>query len=290
MKHIDDEFLIRKEMQWLAYLCILLIVLTACDFILLLLLGHGIELYQYEIVVYSFDVFFVCSTSFVQTNFVLTQFIKKQEQRKLADIGLDLTQKMPMIDVLRNQRAFEVFMRHCVNELSVESLLFLVEVGQYKATLTSYKAPDALTQFAALDMATVNLQQLLLDNRKRTIAKPSPADVDTPAPKDPLASIWKFSPLPSDAEITAGQAQRRDSDPLFRQFQQSILDRKWLPISLALRPLRQSLNQSFLGCDGPQQMSKSMKNLKIVISDPAEPDAGHDIDELVFGNENENGN
>ena len=47
------------------------------------------------------------------------------------------TKHISMIDILRDKDGFESFVRHCVSEMSVENVLFLVEVAQYRASVLS---------------------------------------------------------------------------------------------------------------------------------------------------------
>ena len=52
--------------------------------------------------------------------------------------------KIGLIDVLTNEIAFESFIQHCAFECSVENVLFLIEIVQYKAILQKYNVPEKL--------------------------------------------------------------------------------------------------------------------------------------------------
>ncbi len=51
--------------------------------------------------------------------------IRSEENMKMDE--MQNMQPIVMGDVLTNHRLFQAFMRHCVSEMNVENLLFLVE-------------------------------------------------------------------------------------------------------------------------------------------------------------------
>ena len=49
-----------------------------------------------------------------------------------------------MFDVLNNKSGFEAFIQHCLSEMSVENILFIVEIGQFKGMLLKHNVPEKL--------------------------------------------------------------------------------------------------------------------------------------------------
>jgi len=265
---INDQFHIRTEIKYLFYL---VCFATFYDVIALVLLMVGsVPLYIFETILYSFDVLFIGGTCFVQTKFVLCLLTNSLNRAECEQPNVPLS----MADCLRHKYSFELFMRHCVNELSVESLLFLVEVAQFKATFASYNATDKASVFCSLNVETANLREILLNNRKQAT---EPDEPETPS--DPKPMTLSLMPLPlllekslskkSQDECTsqpdAESSAAGTVDP-FRQFQASILHRTWLPISKQFQISRANQTNPLIENDG--LASKSQLSLSI-IRDPA---------------------
>jgi len=71
-----------------------------------------------------------------------------------------------MVDVLRSKNGFKALITHCVSEMNVEGILFLVEVSQYKEKLkrTGDCGENRITAHN-LNVFTTNLHSVLLEAR-----------------------------------------------------------------------------------------------------------------------------
>eukprot|EP01083_Nonionella_stella_P111746 327997_1 len=266
IKRINDQFHLRQEMQSLGKW---VLFLTASSLATSVLIYNLSPLYIFDTIVYSFDVLFIVCSSYIQTKSVLKALIRDlKEIKRNASVS---KHKITMLDILRDQVAFEAFMRHCVNELSVESLLFLVEVAQYKATLSKHQAPDPLSQFYSLNVQKVNLREILLDSRfeqrlsitqdcfpmdgRSNSTRRSIIDFVDSHSRSTGRSTGRSSSVASNPATSSARKEHK-----FRIFQQSILDRKWLPISWQVPPSNEKDSSHSL-LPQTQIASKSMRNL-----------------------------
>ena len=109
IKTINDEFKIRKEMQYLSYLAYF-VILTSIIAILLLAVAN-IPIHIFESITYSFDVIFIFSSCYIQTKWVLNEFIQNLNKVRSQKSKQNATEnKLGMVDILRNKTSFEAFM------------------------------------------------------------------------------------------------------------------------------------------------------------------------------------
>ena len=54
----------------------------------------------------------------------------------------EANKQITMLHVLRDRLGFESFVQHCLRELSVENILFLLEIAQFKETLLRHNVPE----------------------------------------------------------------------------------------------------------------------------------------------------
>eukprot|EP00484_Ammonia_sp_Unknown_P023839 CAMPEP_0197033418 /NCGR_PEP_ID=MMETSP1384-20130603/11833_1 /TAXON_ID=29189 /ORGANISM="Ammonia sp." /LENGTH=631 /DNA_ID=CAMNT_0042463223 /DNA_START=580 /DNA_END=2475 /DNA_ORIENTATION=+ len=285
---INDQFNIRSEVKYLSFM--VLFVIATSVIALLLLRFTSIPLYEFQTIVYTFDVAFICSSCYVQFKWMLKYllFNMKSDEKPV---------KMPlsMAQVLCEKISFESFMRHCVDELSVESLLFLVEIAQFKETLSSCNASDPYSAFLSLNMKSTNFRELLMRNchqptGNNPIPCKSPSFGSSPTSSHNDRSIkLLFRKFKEDVDDDGeNQADEEVPDPSifpeqlgtkikagfvdaeqFKLFQQSILDRKWLPLSAHLHVLsiqrhvhKSALHHSMLTKGSIK--SRSLRNLRSV--------------------------
>jgi len=130
-----------------------------------------------------------------------------------------------------------------------------VEVAQYKATLASYNVPDRTTEFQSLHVQTVNTRQIVLDAMNDQMVVPLKDDAKPVQTALDNLNLGAFLPdeQEQDEHVTSPTAtpisERNRTNKKyggtfsqFRQFQQSILERKWLPIASSLKLQQQNIS------------------------------------------------
>merc|ERR1719204_2543726 len=125
-----------------------------------------------------------------------------------------------MIAVLRDRQSFELFIRHCTAEMTSESLLFLVEVAQFKGMLSTRNVPHRLSQHYVIDVQHFNLRALLCQSRQYAVPG-SLSRID-------LAGLFPSTASPSDSDSPKINKMNQN-DAMLTRFVRSILDRSWLP-------------------------------------------------------------
>eukprot|EP01084_Bolivina_argentea_P120329 213268_1 len=113
--------------------------------------------------------------------------LKEQEKEKDMDLYIGFSDKktklklkhsnskinlLRMIDIFEEQMSFKQFIRHCTHELSVESILFLIEISQFKATLSKFNAYGInQLNFRFIDVNQCNFIKYIKQQRQEKINK-----------------------------------------------------------------------------------------------------------------------
>jgi len=176
-----------------------------------------------------------------------------------------------MEEVLRSKLVFSLFVKHCGKEFNVESVLFMVEVAQFKATLVKYHIPPKSSQYIHLnpiselfivafdnDTDDIPAENHAQKNKKERELSDSPVpeqalelfqiNVVSPSnqttlPEPTLQSLneCEMERLPKTAskitklsDIFNKRKPQSETHKTNRKFQSSILRRSWLPVSYHL--------------------------------------------------------
>ena len=108
VKKINDEFNIRKEMQYLSYLVYFIIATSIVDVSLWI---HGdFDFFVFETITYTMDFFFMCCSCYIQTKWVLDLFVDHLKDNQQQLVRTQTSDQMSMVQVLRNKAAFRAFM------------------------------------------------------------------------------------------------------------------------------------------------------------------------------------
>jgi len=167
-----------------------------------------------------------------------------------------------------------------------------VEVAQYKATLASYNVPEPVTAFLSLHVRTINTRQVLLDVANGRIQQSTPqkevvdhhpveeAEIDNlnlaaflPGLDDIESSedppLDAAPPLPAYNDTDGHMLKKYGAFSHFRQFQASILDRKWLPIGSPqqIRQLQSGSMAQTLLADNNSNEAKSPASAQSAMAD-----------------------
>eukprot|EP01084_Bolivina_argentea_P304692 526295_1 len=177
IKHTKDQFMIKNELKRLS-ICVLIIIFSFLIWIIKQGWIDTYNLYNTETVdihllMYTIDIIFVFYTVYVQTQWVINQFekhllSKKQKynhSKKNNSTTKSSSKEIRMVDVLRSKEGFHAFVNHCVSEVNVEGVLFLVQVSQFKATITQFHRNE-LIESRNIDVVKENLHRILLNEKQ----------------------------------------------------------------------------------------------------------------------------
>lgn len=238
----SDKFVIIKELQYLSFCTILVII----AYILELL----IDIVKFALIIETGQILFVFITSWIQNYWVVKQCKKVENDSLLRSLfGKNNhpistksnnstkdsnVQQLEMIDVLRNKYGFGMFMRHCQQELNVEGLLFIVEVAQYKAKLSEDEAISIMLEEMSSTNTNTNTMSTLL-----TGSGPSPSP-EPPSTSNGGRSYKLAIPTPTvrdndqDMNITLpplSSMRETDKKLAYEKYQSNVLSKDWNPIA-----------------------------------------------------------
>lgn len=207
-KDDKDKFRIFEEMKKLTYCMIIIIFIYILEIIIFANSSSLSPWKRYILLLEeSGQVFYAFITTYIQNKWVIKQFkshykyhnyhksitknlmnkkmkkdkeIKQQEQRTSFD-QIKKQIELQMIDVIKNEEGFEMFLRHCQSEFCVEGLLYLVEVTWYKAKIYPSIMPSlqysqtqtitttgTITATQTTESSTGNVARTLLTSRSST--------------------------------------------------------------------------------------------------------------------------
>eukprot|EP01084_Bolivina_argentea_P268008 455108_1 len=127
-RSINDTFFIKKEITFLSTFVVFRIIALLIDIIIAgATHHHGASL----LVFYTVEVLTQFTSVWIQSCWVLNK-LKYQNDEEFTPSEKIIKENVKMIDILTYKFGFESLVRHCVNELSVENVLFCVEIAQFR--------------------------------------------------------------------------------------------------------------------------------------------------------------
>jgi len=216
-RELRDVYYIRRELKALS----IVVSFTALSIIGLLAASQCISSSLFIAIVSSLDAVFVISSLVVQTHYLYRE-PEADHEPKITD-GLCKKDFVPMIAVLRGRQSFELFVRHCTAEMTVESLLFLVEVAQFKGILRTHNVPHRISQHYIIDVQHFNLRELLSQSRQYAMPRIMSC-ID-------LTNLFPSSSQEASPCCSVKINKMTQNEVMLARFGRSILDRSWLPKS-----------------------------------------------------------